>query len=440
MGMAFADTLLTETEATLTIVDQQHRPGGHWNVAYPYVRLHQPSAFYGVESTPLGSNTIDATGLNKGLYELASGSEVCTYFDQIMQQRFLPSGRVRYLPMCKQTDGGVVNVLTGESVAAQGKTQVDATYMKVTVPAMRDPLYQIDDGVHCVPPNALPETAAKFERYVVIGGGKTGMDACLFLLSHGVDPRNISWIMPRDSWVYDRAMTQPEALFSDSLGRGIAGQMQAMAEATSLEDLLVRVEAIGFIRRFDESVWPTMWRCATVSPLEFDQLKRIEDVVRLGRVTHISASEIVLEQGAIPTSERVLHIDCTADGLQPRPPVPVFQGDHICLQTVRACQQVFSASLIAHVEGAYGTEEEKNELCTPVPHPSTDVDFLHTSLANALNLGRWSADAKMLQWLIDSRLDGFTVAEQFAEPAAVEAMAELGMKAVMNISKLQAEL
>ena len=27
-----------------------HRPGGHWNDAYPFVRLHQPAAFYGVNS------------------------------------------------------------------------------------------------------------------------------------------------------------------------------------------------------------------------------------------------------------------------------------------------------------------------------------------------------------------------------------------------------
>jgi len=440
MGMAFADTLLSETDATITIVDQQHRPGGHWNLAYPYVRLHQPSAFYGVDSTPLGSNSIDATGLNKGLYELASGAEVCAYFDQVMQQRFLPSGRVRYLPMCRQTNNKIVNVLTGETVPVQSATYVDATYMKVMVPAMREPLYPVASEMHCVPPNALPSAAAGFERYVVIGAGKTGMDACLFLLNHGVSDDKICWIMPRDSWLYDRAMVQPGSLFADSLGRGIVGQMQAMADATSFEDLLIRVEATGFIRRFDDSVWPTMWRCATVSPAEFDQLKRIDHVVRLGRVSRISDREIVLEKGTIATNERVLHIDCTADGLQPRPPVPVFQENRICLQTVRACQQVFSASLIAHVEGAYSSVEEKNALCTPVPHPSTDVDFLHMSLANALNLGLWSADPAMLKWLIESRLDGFTVAEQFTDPTTVTAMSELGMKAVTNISKLQAAL
>ena len=33
VGMAFADTLLSETDATMTIVDRYPAPGGHWNVA-----------------------------------------------------------------------------------------------------------------------------------------------------------------------------------------------------------------------------------------------------------------------------------------------------------------------------------------------------------------------------------------------------------------------
>ena len=55
MGMAFADTLIAETDATLTIVDKHPRPGGHWNIAYPFVTLHQPSSFYGVASRELGT-------------------------------------------------------------------------------------------------------------------------------------------------------------------------------------------------------------------------------------------------------------------------------------------------------------------------------------------------------------------------------------------------
>ena len=67
VGMAFADTLLTESDASIIIVDQHQRPGGHWNLAYPFVTLHQPSAFYGVSSRELSKGRKDEVGLNRGL-------------------------------------------------------------------------------------------------------------------------------------------------------------------------------------------------------------------------------------------------------------------------------------------------------------------------------------------------------------------------------------
>ena len=71
MGMAFADTLLAETDARILLVDRNHKPGGHWNQAYSFVTLHQPSAFYGVSSRELCKGRKDEVGLNKGLMELA---------------------------------------------------------------------------------------------------------------------------------------------------------------------------------------------------------------------------------------------------------------------------------------------------------------------------------------------------------------------------------
>ena len=76
VGMAFVDTLLDESNANIIMVDNHHQPGGHWNDAYSFVRLHQPSHFYGVASTPLCSMRIDETGINKGYFELATGNEV----------------------------------------------------------------------------------------------------------------------------------------------------------------------------------------------------------------------------------------------------------------------------------------------------------------------------------------------------------------------------
>ena len=92
-AMSFVDTLLSETDADVTMVDRRYRPGGHWNDAYPSVRLHQPSASYRVCSRELSNWTKDKTGLNQGLYGLASGAEVLAHFEQVLQDRFLPSGR-----------------------------------------------------------------------------------------------------------------------------------------------------------------------------------------------------------------------------------------------------------------------------------------------------------------------------------------------------------
>lgn len=45
MGMAFTDTLITESGARVVMIDRACQPGGHWTTAYPFVRLHQPSAY-----------------------------------------------------------------------------------------------------------------------------------------------------------------------------------------------------------------------------------------------------------------------------------------------------------------------------------------------------------------------------------------------------------
>ncbi|MFD0533483.1 hypothetical protein ACFQY7_06475 [Actinomadura luteofluorescens] len=65
-AMAFVDTLLTESDATVVMVDRYHQPGGHWTVAYPYVRLHQPSVMYGVNSRPLGNGAVDSAAGTPG--------------------------------------------------------------------------------------------------------------------------------------------------------------------------------------------------------------------------------------------------------------------------------------------------------------------------------------------------------------------------------------
>src|ERR1700755_1526084 len=106
LGMTVADEMFGESNPSMVIGDRHPMSGGHWNDAYPFVRLHQPSAFYGAGSRQLGSNRIDEAGPNKGYYEQASGAEVLSYFDGLMRERFLPSGRVKFLPMSEYVGDG----------------------------------------------------------------------------------------------------------------------------------------------------------------------------------------------------------------------------------------------------------------------------------------------------------------------------------------------
>ncbi len=410
VGMAFADTLLTESDATITIVDNHHKPGGHWNDAYPFVTLHQPSAFYGVSSTELSSGQKDEVGLNKGLMELATGGEVMAYFNQVMQHRFLPSGRVQYFPMCQYLgDGEFKAILSDQRYSVDVKKKVvDGTHFKTSVPATHTRNYSNDESVTVIPLNELPDLEHPHEEYVVVGGGKTGIDAVLWMLENQIPAEKIKWIMPRDAWLVDRANTQPaREYFSNTMGAQ-AAQAEAIGQAESIDDLFERLESAGCIVRIFEDVKPTMYHGATVSKDEIKQLQKVEQVVRLGRVTHIAPNEIQLEQGSIKASPDALYIDCSARAVPVQDIKPVFSDKLITIQTVRTIQPVFSASFIAHVEANYDNESIKNELCTVVPLPNDDVDWLVANAGQMQNQFRWSQEEGLKEWLLNNRLDGFT--------------------------------
>lgn len=409
MGMAFVDTIVSETDASVVMVDRAPRPGGHWTLAYPFVRLHQPSAYYGVNSRPLGGGAVDDAGWNEGLHELATGDEVCAYFDAVMREQFVASGRVAYFPSGEYLGGTRFRDSDGvEHDVHVRRRVVDATHHATVVPAMRPPPYDVVPGIDCVPPNDLPGCTGLRDRYVVIGAGKTGVDACLWLLANNVPADRLTWVMPRDAWLLDRASIQPGAGFSEAF----AARLQAINAATSVDDLFGRLEAAGDLLRLDPAVRPSMYRCATVSPAELDQLRRIADVVRMGHVTRIEPSRVVLTGGTLSADPNTMYVDCTADGLARRPGVPVFGDGRITLQSVRGCQQVFSAALIGHVEAAYDDDDVRNDLCVPVPHPDSARDWLSMHVADHRNQLRWSQDIELMTWLGAARLN--VLAELFA--------------------------
>jgi len=68
MGMAFTDALVDHADVRVAMVDRRHGVGGHWLAAYPFVRLHQSSTFYGVASTVLGGGRVQTHGPEAGLH------------------------------------------------------------------------------------------------------------------------------------------------------------------------------------------------------------------------------------------------------------------------------------------------------------------------------------------------------------------------------------
>jgi hypothetical protein len=426
-GLAFVDSLIAESDAHVTIVDRHGQPGGHWNDAYPFVALHQPSAFYGVNSMELGSRRKDGAGLNQGLYELASGPEICGYFQQVMKHRLLASGRVRYLPMSDHLgDGLVESLLSGErtQITVHRKV-VDAAYGSPSVPATHRPRFEVAAGARLVPPSALPGlwsdhargTAALPRHFVIVGAGKTAMDAAVWLLQSGAPAEAIHWVMPRDSWLINRITTQPGMEFFDEAIGGQARQMQAFATATSVDDLFLRLEACGALLRIDPDRTPTMFHLATIAPGEVELLRQIRHVIRLGRVRRIETGRLHLDEGDADVPADALFIDCTASAVEPRPVMPIFQDGRIVLQLVRLPQPAFSAALIAWVEAHVEGDAARNRLCTTVPFPHRMADYPRSMQVNLWNQFQWGQDKALRQWIRESRLDGFSKMMAGVDPA-----------------------
>jgi hypothetical protein len=448
VGMAFADTMLSDSDAQMILVDRHAAPGGHWNDAYPFVTLHQPSSFYGVNSLELSKGLKDEHGMNKGLGDLASGAEVLAYFDQVMRHRFLPSGRVQYFPMCEYLGNKRFrSVLTGNTFEVNVRRKVvDATYLKTTVPSTHTPSFTVAEGMRFMSLNKLPTVADASDGFVVIGGGKTGIDACLWLLNQGVEPDHIRWIMPRDAWLIDRRNTQSSPEFFDAAMGAQAAQFEAINQAESIDDLFNRLEAAGVLQRIDRSVRPAMFHGATVSQAELAALRTITHVIRLGRVQRIERDQIVLQQGAVPTSPNTVHVDCSASAISNLATKPIFEPGLITPQTVRSYQPVFSAALIAHVEATRDSDDEKNKICGVVPLPNHDTDWLRMMIPYMVNQYQWSRDPELRQWLLSARLDGFSAMAREAaqaDPQKAEIMGRIraaAMPAVMKLQKFVGEL
>jgi hypothetical protein len=422
-GMAFVDSLIDHADVDVVMIDCRHAPGGHWLDGYPFLRLHQASAMYGVNSTVLGQDRTEPDGPERGFYERASAAEIAGYYDDVMRHRFLASGRVRFFPMSEYLgERRFRSRVTGRvSEVDVRRRVVDATYIASSVPATAPPPFDVADGARCIPVGQLTSVSEPRAGYVIIGGGKTSLDACCWLLDQGTTPDAITWIRPRDSWILNRAFFQPRALALTSF-EGVVGALEAVAESGTVDEVYVRFEELGLMLRTDPEVWPTMMKGGTISRSELEQVRTITNVVRLGHVQRIEPDRITLDAGSIPTSPEHVHVHCAAYGLGRKPPRTIFTDDTVTVQTVTRVGVTLSAALIGFVEASGRTTAEKNRLVRPNALMDTPFDYLRVFLSGIRTEMGWHDAPDLRDWVDQARLNLLHGMADYADPDTLRAL------------------
>ncbi|MEM8620116.1 MAG: NAD(P)-binding protein [Actinomycetota bacterium] len=427
-AMAIADELAARTDAEIVLVDRRHQPGGHWVDAYPFVRLHQPSAFYGVNSRPLGFDRIDETGPNAGFYERASGAELVDYYQRVLDEQLLATGRVRFLGStefvgdrrCATAHNGphaVRSVLDGRQTTIDARRRViDATYVESRVPARHRTPFAAEAGVRIGTPTDLVRIGEPTDRFTVVGAGKTAMDTCCFLIEQGIDQDSIRWILPRDGWFVDRRGTQPLSLAA-GMAENQADVVESIAASTTGEEFAHQLEDRGWFLRLDAAIEPEVHRGANVSTREIELLRSIENTVRLGRVISVSANAVHLERGDVIADRNDVYVDCTAQGLATSPLRPIFTPGAITVQFTTMGVAPWSASIVGFVESLDTTDEDRNHLCQPVPRTGLIADQLRVYAAGFTAEGVRRADPRISEWAASARLNpGRSIFSQMSDP------------------------
>lgn len=423
MGMAFADALVSNSDATVAIVDRRHAPGGHWLEDYPFVRLHQASLFYGVASTRLGNGQLQTTGPEAGLQERATAPEICVYYADVLTG-LVATGRVSFFPGCEYTGGhDFRSLLSGVRYVAPHARVVDATYLSGTIPRTSPPPFQVEPGANVIAVNDLVRLTDPPEQYVIVGAGKTSLDACVWLLQRGVDPDAICWVRPRDPWLLNRAVVQPDPAIFQAMA---ADTMEAALQASGPDDLFLRLEERGIMLRVDPAVTPTMAKTPTLARWELDLLRSIANVVRQGHLRSVGPGRLALTRGDVRVSPGALVVHCAAAGLPTRPLVPIWQPDAIRPRPVRVGFPCFGAAVVGYVEATRSDDAEKNELCRPSPYSNTTADWITMQLIGGAASQAMSQAPDLKAWANQTTLNPARVPPERADdPAVVAAIARL---------------
>eukprot|EP01063_Lacrimia_lanifica_P024792 TRINITY_DN32635_c0_g1_i1.p1 TRINITY_DN32635_c0_g1~~TRINITY_DN32635_c0_g1_i1.p1 ORF type:complete len:521 (+),score=195.60 TRINITY_DN32635_c0_g1_i1:128-1564(+) len=434
--MAFVDTLLAHhpDAATLRVahVDTHAAPGGHWNDAYGFVQLHQGSDMYGVETEELAG----ADGADGGKHR-ATKAEMLAYYARVAEKlagrgQYTYHGGVAFVGQ----DGGTATLRTtgGEerAVAVRGKV-VDARFLSPDIPSQVPPRFQFDGAkVTVLPVNALPELPEVAGRkFVVIGGGKTGMDCVVWLLKTKQVPVDaVQWVVPNPMWITAR---EHVGNCMELLHEGVkaAPADGALPAETFLLDAFKAFEEAGKAYRFDPAEAPRKFKDTTLSIPEKAVLESLTHVVRGARVAAVQDDgTLALTDGRaapLPSGWAVgdtVFVHCSAgcfnytthDGEAHK---PVFDERHIRIQDVYGTPGFcIVGAALARIEALGGLSlAEKNALALnptsaatvaaspdPLGPSGGDLTPFEVGPGNQLvqrvaNLRNWYAHPALRAWL-----------------------------------------
>ena len=418
LGLGFTDTLVDHSDARVVLVDRRHGVGGHWLEAYPFVRLHQSSCFYGVASTLLGGGELQTSGPEAGLQERASQPEIVAYYARVLD-RLVRTGRVEFLPN-SDFDGHrtVTSRISGERFEVPETCRiVNAHYLAPAIPAEVPPPFAVSDDARVVAVNDLARLEEAPSQYVIVGSGKTATDAIVWLLGRGLDPDAICWVRPRDPWMLNRARVQPDPATFFGLAADI---MQSVATSSSLDEAFLRMEEAGAMLRIDRSVTPTMAKSPTLAEWELELLRTVEDVVRRGHVLSVNRGRLELGDGSVGISDDALVVHCAADGLKNPPILPVWRPSDITIQPIRAGFPCFGAALVGYVEATRDDDAEKNRVCSASQYGNSLEQWASMNLLGTRNAQAFSAEPDIKEWADGVALNPARVPAGYPETPALD--------------------
>ncbi len=229
-------------QGRLLLVDRRPRPGGMWNDTYDYVRLHQPHAFF------TAADIRWAGGHRRE--HLASKSEVLDHFQRCLD---VVAGRARLDTrfetqyVCHTEGDGLVEVTMSDAKGITSAVTADRLVKAFgyDVP-INPPLRVSSDRVRSVSPNEQDVRTGPISQDLapvwIIGGGKTGMDTALAIVS-GQPAREVRMLVGGGT-----SFTVRDEIFPTGVRRWIGGSraIQQSTRFTSQFDGTNEAEALAW--------------------------------------------------------------------------------------------------------------------------------------------------------------------------------------------------